>query len=243
MKKYWLLPFAVVLCPLALLLHWPLLDRCWLRYYDWTHHNPPVHHRDELRTRLTQYERIPYAALGAPYLTATKSDQGAYADLLRSSQYYRIRREHLYQKVVGDFRLRDFICKDQYYQQCLRDGEVELRVLLDEKMLLKTLELQEALRKRNADPQGFSIVNGYRHPAYNERVGGAPASRHLLGQAVDIAVGDVNRDGRTDQQDKRILLEILENEVIKDGGGIGRYPGTLTIHYDVRGRRARWDRY
>jgi len=42
---------------------------------------------------------------------------------------------------------------------------------------------------------------------------------------------------------KKIILDILENKVIGDQGGIGRYPGTMSVHFDVRGFKARWDKH
>ena len=35
------------------------------------------------------------------------------------------------------------------------------------------------------------IISGYRCPGLNKRVGGAPASKHVFGSAVDIACDDV----------------------------------------------------
>jgi hypothetical protein len=39
------------------------------------------------------------------------------------------------------------------------------------------------------------------------------------------------------------VLDLLEKEIIKSSGGIGRYPGTRAVHFDVRGYKARWDSY
>ncbi len=90
---------------------------------------------------------------------------------------------------------------------------------------------------------GFVVLSGFRSPAHNEAVGGASQSRHLLGQAIDIYIYDINNDGRSTQEDKSIVLDILEKEIIKDKGGIGKYPGTMNVHFDTRGYRARWDSY
>jgi len=35
----------------------------------------------------------------------------------------------------------------------------------------------------------------------------------------------------------------LEKKVIKNEDGLGLYPGTQSVHYDVRGVRARWDSF
>ena len=115
--------------------------------------------------------------------------------------------------------------------------------IFNEKIFYKTLELQDELEKLGYDPHGFTIVNGHRHPAYNERIGGASLSRHMKGEAVDITVDDVNMDGYANKADKDIILDLLERKIIGNEGGIGLYPGSGNVHYDVRGTRARWDSY
>ncbi len=47
---------------------------------------------------------------------------------------------------------------------------------------------------------------------------------------------------KNDEQ-KEIVIDLLETKVIKNKGGIGKYPGTKIVHMDVRGYRARWDTY
>jgi uncharacterized protein YcbK (DUF882 family) len=63
------------------------------------------------------------------------------------------------------------------------------------------------------------------------------------GEAVDIVIDDINKDGYANKTDKDIILDLLENEIIKNDGGIGLYPGTDRVHYDIRGTRARWNSY
>lgn len=74
-----------------------------------------------------------------------------------------------------------------------------------------------------------------------------PKSRHLIGEAIDILVGDINSDGKTDGKDVDDVYQILDTEIVKDKGGIGTYKskGFLTkqmVHIDCRGYRARWNR-
>jgi len=49
------------------------------------------------------------------------------------------------------------------------------------------LEALERLRELIRRP--LPIISGYRSPSYNRKVGGARASRHLAGAAVDIPLG------------------------------------------------------
>jgi uncharacterized protein YcbK (DUF882 family) len=64
----------------------------------------------------------------------------------------------------------------------------------------------------------------------------------LYGRAADLVIKDINNDGKKNQEDKTIALEILE-KIVGDKGGMGLYPGTMTIHIDCRGYKARWDSY
>lgn len=76
------------------------------------------------------------------------------------------------------------------------------------------------------------VVSGYRTPAWNRKVRGARRSEHLDASAADIRVPGLT---------PRVVHETVER-LIKEGkmeeGGLGLYDGW--VHYDVRGRRARW---
>ena len=68
------------------------------------------------------------------------------------------------------------------------------------------------------------IVSGYRTPAHNRAVGGAPASRHLHGDAADIPAG----------------YATVEQARAAGFRGIGRR-GPWAVHVDMRpGPRAEW---
>lgn len=77
------------------------------------------------------------------------------------------------------------------------------------------------------------VISGYRTPAYNARIGGAPRSRHMEGDAADIKVA-----GWAAHKVHDAVLELHEGQKINIGG-LGRY-ATFT-HVDVRpGPLARW---
>ena len=101
----------------------------------------------------------------------------------------------------------------------------------------------QILKDKGHNPYAFRIRNGFRHPAYNKLVSGANKSRHIAGEAIDLHIKDINRDGKYTEKDKAIVIDILEKQVIRGEGGIGKYPGTRAVHFDVRGYRARWDTY
>ena len=50
-------------------------------------------------------------------------------------------------------------------------------------------------------------------------------------------IGDLNRDGAADRNDKKLLIPIL-NRQVGNRGGLGVY--RMSVHIDVRGHRARW---
>jgi uncharacterized protein YcbK (DUF882 family) len=78
--------------------------------------------------------------------------------------------------------------------------------------------------------------------------GAAKNSRHLVGDAIDFIVFDINDDGKSDSKDVDIVFEILDKDIINDKGGIGTYKNEHSfidrqmIHIDCRGYRARWAR-
>jgi uncharacterized protein YcbK (DUF882 family) len=78
--------------------------------------------------------------------------------------------------------------------------------------------------------------------------GAAKDSRHLIGDAIDFIVFDVNDDGKSGSRDVDIVFSILDKEIIKDKGGIGTYKNERSfidrqmIHIDCRGYKARWAR-
>lgn len=71
------------------------------------------------------------------------------------------------------------------------------------------------------------ITSGYRCPAHNKAVNGAPRSQHLYGRAADIIVPGV---------DPAAVAAAAES-VFWDGG-LGRYKGFT--HVDNREFKARW---
>jgi uncharacterized protein YcbK (DUF882 family) len=74
----------------------------------------------------------------------------------------------------------------------------------------------------------------------------APDSHHLTGNAIDILVCDINKDGKINGKDVDIVYQILDKEIVMNKGGIGIYKnkGLLTrqmVHFDYRGERTRWN--
>lgn len=156
-------------------------------------------------------------------------------------------------QVSEHFRLRDFLTKDQ--------RNVWPKYLVLDTKLIDKLELViDDLVGRGYDVRYLSVMSGFRTPQYNLKGvgrGRADASRHQYGDAADVFVDndrngrmdDLNRDGRVDTRDARILLGAVDRvEAAYPGliGGAGVYGATRAhgpfTHIDARGSRARWGR-
>ncbi|MEM9528814.1 MAG: D-Ala-D-Ala carboxypeptidase family metallohydrolase [Bacteroidota bacterium] len=160
---------------------------------------------------------------------------------LSRKKFYVLRKRDLYRKIAGTVRIRDVFPVDgNTYSLTIFSGE-KLYWGIDPAILYKVVELRNILMSQDLDGDAFWVRYGHRHPALNEAVGGAPISRHISGDALDLVIEDINNDGKADALDKAIVLAICEKRLIGNHGGIGRYPWSQTIHIDLRGRRARWD--
>jgi len=123
-------------------------------------------------------------------------------------------------KLTANFTLREFECNDgttvpEKYISNVNKLAYNLQVLRDE------------LKKP------IHINSGYRHPAYNKRIGGAKFSQHLTASASDITVRDI-----TPKKLARTILKLIKQGKMNEGG-VGLYNGF--VHYDIRGKKARWD--
>lgn len=79
------------------------------------------------------------------------------------------------------------------------------------------------------------INSGYRCPEHNAKIGGAPNSRHLHGDAVDLWI-----PGLSGQFLAGYVFGLMHNGVIP-WGGIGTYEAHPNLlHLDLRGEYARW---
>lgn len=122
-------------------------------------------------------------------------------------------------QLTKNFSLEEFKCKD---------GTPVPPELMQNVQLL-AINLQ-ALRDYLGAP--IHVNSGYRTPAYNAKVGGKKASQHMLAKAADITTKN-----KTPRQLAAIIEKLISQGKMKQGG-LGIYPGF--VHYDVRGKKARW---
>jgi uncharacterized protein YcbK (DUF882 family) len=135
--------------------------------------------------------------------------------------------------VTAHFALSEFGC---------RDGSPVPRELIANVQLLA--EQLEALRLALGKP--IRILSGYRSPAHNAKVKGKPKSRHLTAEAADIRV-----KGLAPEVVYQWIEKLIHQGAMRDGG-LGVYPARKRrlfpprraregfVHYDTRGKRARW---
>ncbi len=115
-----------------------------------------------------------------------------------------------FEKNLYHFKMREFACP------CCG-------LFLMEYSCVKTIDM---LRHHCGFP--LVISSGYRCPAHNKAIGGAPESKHLLGQAVDIDIGTLN------SSQIHMLIEL--GMPLFNGFGFGK--GKL--HFDVREKPTAW---
>jgi uncharacterized protein YcbK (DUF882 family) len=164
----------------------------------------------------------------------------------------KVTRENMNMYVSEHIQLKDFMTKGQ-------EGVWPKYVALQPRELDKVeLTIQE-LERSGHPVKNIFVVSGFRTPSYNES-GGDPSgraalSRHMYGDAMDIAVDndgngrmdDLNGDGQVTVADAKVIgaaaerVEAAHPELV---GGIGIYAPTGAhsgfVHLDTRGYRARW---
>ena len=247
-NRLYLLQIVLLLVFVSLTLiwqYWRTQDLIGLWVYNLRYEEAYIDSKAEIDQVLQQFEKLSYDKLPDEYKVKTASNKDPYKGMLANKTYYVIRGDHIYKKLIGDHRIRDFLPKDSFYKRHVHnlDPLDELYLLLDPELLHKFLELKHSLKQKGYDPEAYKLRSVYRHPLHNVQVGGASQSRHILGEALDIGVRDINQDGRSNQEDKQIVLDLLDKKVIGNQGGLGLYPNTMSVHFDVRGRRARWNTY
>ncbi|HEX2079851.1 MAG TPA: hypothetical protein VHG08_19195 [Longimicrobium sp.] len=149
-------------------------------------------------------------------------------------------------------QLRDFITKGQE-NVWPKYVVVQPRILDKIELVIQELELM------GHPVENIFAVSGFRTPAYNAGGGNTSGrgklSRHMYGDAMDIAVDndnngimdDLNGDGRINLSDARVIGEAVDRVEKKYPslvGGMHYYPPTGghqgMVHIDTRGFRARW---
>lgn len=95
---------------------------------------------------------------------------------------------------------------------------------------------------REAYGAKLRVVSGYRTTSHNLVIGGAKASQHMVGRAVDLC--PVKREPGDIERLHAIVNDLIERGKLPAVGGVGFYAGRW-LHIDTRakvptGHIARW---
>lgn len=111
--------------------------------------------------------------------------------------------------------------------ECHDGAEVPLEL---QPNVRRVANLLEKIRARHGGP--LIAVSWYRTPWYNKQIGGAPASRHMVGDAVDFRPTDLDDLPRLRAQ----VEDMIRDGEVTELGGLGVYRSWL--HVDTRPRKA-----
>jgi uncharacterized protein YcbK (DUF882 family) len=192
---------------------------------------------------LNTLEKIPFEKLDEAYLNFSGYKRAIYKENIKDKIFYKIVGEDVLKNLVGKFKVNDFLPRDSSYFRNMNSikSNYTQYLCIDKNVLHRFLDLILALKEKGYDKYAFRIKDGFRYPNFNNRTGGVILSQHIYGRAIDLSIGDIDRDGKFNEAtDKKIVLLLLENNIIKKSGGVGRYPGTNAVHFDTRGFYARW---
>jgi len=161
----------------------------------------------------------------------------------RPSGFAQVQASEMEYRLTEHLRVRDFITHDSQ--------TIWPRYAAIDPRLLDKIELvmRELARRRGDDRSDlkFEVHSGFRTPDHNAAVEGAARdSRHLYGDAADVAI-DADGDGRLtifDAYRVEMAVDWVERLHPELAGGLGVYSSrrfpTPYVHIDARGERKRW---
>ena len=205
--------------------------------FDERSNQKSVETHEKLDSILNTLEQLKYKDLDSNYIAYAELN-GDFNHVYKGKKFYKIHKNDGFKFIVGKTRINELLPEDKYFNS----GEDQI-LFMDKRILHKLLDLTLLLKKQEYNYLAYDVYYGFRHPRFNREIRGAKTSQHIGGKAIDIWIGDIDKNGIINETDKAIVIDILEKDVIKDEGGIGKYPGTQCVHMDVRGHRARWDSY
>lgn len=145
--------------------------------------------------------------------------------------------------ITRSLRVGDFLTRDGQ-QVWPRYAAIDPRVVDKLELVL------DAVRELRGDTVGarvhVNVHSAFRTPSYNQKNRFARDSRHMHGDAIDVAI-DADGDGRFTRADVPLVskaVELIERRHPDLVGGMGAYTSRkyneAFVHIDARGSRARW---
>lgn len=203
--------------------------------YDILHKNKAITQYADAKSLLSSYSKLSYSELPVEIKRRLPKNKG--------SDFYVIPENDFYRKICFNNRINSFLSREERIVGYHFRGQEKKYVYIDDQLLHTLFQLSDRLTALRYNASSIQIRSAHRSKSHNERVGGARNSQHLKGKALDLYVGDINGDRKINSADKKIVSDILDKEIIRSKGGIGFYRGTMVLHMDVRGKRARWNNY
>ncbi|MEC7986243.1 MAG: D-Ala-D-Ala carboxypeptidase family metallohydrolase [Myxococcota bacterium] len=231
----------VILCACMLRGLW-LFDFILAPLYDLASRQQPVESKKDLLRVYQSFQTVRYAQI-PDWVSRYQVEKYGHSKRYQRSEFLRISWFERYRFVVGRHRVKDFMTKDRLFREHVPIPHLDkVQILcLDKQLLLRLLELKTALKKKGMNPDAFSITSGFRPSSYNQLVKGASRSQHLWGNAIDLWVSDVDKNGKVNRKDSDEVYRLLDQKIIGSKGGVGKYESYRLLHMDTRGKRARWD--
>ncbi len=244
-KKY---SFHLILIALTYWLLW-IFDGPLGYAYDFISQQQAIESIEELETQFKSFQILSYEELPERKKQSLHSDDEKTCYGIDKTIFYKDHRFlkvswfNRYKFLVADYRVRDFMSGSHFFVNTPSFPHLDKTqyIPLDKKILHRILHLKKELEAKGFHGDQIGINSGFRTPFYNEAVGGKICSRHQFGDAVDIRVYDINDDLKADAEDAKIVYDLLDAKVIGNKGGLGKYKSDANVlHFDTRGRRARW---
>lgn len=199
---------------------------------------------------MVPYSRMHHGAINGYRIGSYPAKASEHPEVYRKPRgFIEVTRANEDTLIAPHFRLKQFLCKER--------GDFPKYMVLQERLLMKLEKLLAEVNARGYRVGTFTVMSGYRTPAYNRSLGNVKFSAHQYGMAADIYIDsrhrgvmdDLNHDGHVDFADAVELYRMADHLHVEPGGsvlvgGLGKYHRTAAhgpfVHVDVRGFLARW---